>query len=313
MNMNNYLLESVDSLALEHEQEKIIKDNKFTKASIFKYDLEESELSNALEDLDTYGLFTQEKVIILKNIELLKYDDYKSDFEHLFKYLDNPNPDNLLIIEANKLSGTSKVGKILKEKCIYNKIELNTKSYIKQLLKDYEIDNNTIDLLDNYCLGDISKIYNECLKLKDYKCEEKVITEDDIKELVTKKLGDSKDLTFAFSRSIALRDKKDALKKYKELLSYNFEPISIIGLLSSQIRIIYQVKLLEKEKLTDRQIANILEEKSDYRITKTRELTKLYSEESLLRLLQELSDIDLKMKTTDLDANALLEMFIINL
>ena len=28
MNMNNYLLESVDSLALEHEQEKIIKDNK---------------------------------------------------------------------------------------------------------------------------------------------------------------------------------------------------------------------------------------------------------------------------------------------
>ena len=73
----------------------------------------------------------------------------------MFKYLDNPNPDNLLIIEANKLSGTSKVGKILKEKCIYNKIELNTKSYIKQLLKDYEIDNNTIDLLDNYCLGDI--------------------------------------------------------------------------------------------------------------------------------------------------------------
>ena len=29
--------------------------------------------------------------------------------------------------------------------------------------------------------------------------------------------------------------------------------------------------------------------------------------------LEELSDIDLKMKTTDLDANALLEMFIINL
>ena len=96
-------------------------------------------------------------------------------------------------------------------------------------------------------------------------------------------------------------------------MSYNFEPISIIGLLSSQIRIIYQVKLLEKERLSDREIANILEEKSDYRITKTRELTKLYSEESLLNLLQELSDIDLKMKTTDLDANALLEQFIINI
>ena len=311
--MNNYLIESTDSLSLENEASKLIKDNKFTKASVYKYDLEETELENALEDLDTYGLFTQEKVIILKNIESLKYDDYKSEFEHLFRYLDNPNQDNLLIIEVSKLSGTSKIGKILKEKCTYNKVELNTKSYIKQLLKDYEVDPNTINLLDNYCLGDISKIYNECQKLKDYKYEEKVITEDDVKELVTKKLGDSKDLTFSFSRSIALRDKKGALKRYKELLSYNFEPISIIGLLSSQIRIIYQVKLLEKERLSDREIANILEEKSDYRITKTRELTKLCSEDSLLHLLQELSDIDFKMKTTDLDANALLEQFIINI
>lgn len=311
--MNNYLIESTDSLSLENEASKLIKDNKFTKASIYKYDLEETELENALEDLDTYGLFTTQKVIILKNIETLKYDDYKSEFEHLYKYLDNPSPDNLLIIEVNKLPSNSKVGKVLKEKCTYNKIELNTKSYIKQLLKEYEIDSSAINLLDNYCLGDISKIYNECQKLKNYKLEEKVITEDDIKEIVDKKLGDSKDLTFSFSRSIALRDKRDALKRYKELLSYNFEPISIIGLLSSQIRIIYQVKLLEKERLSDREIANILEEKSDYRITKTRELTKLYSEESLLNLLQELSDIDLKMKTTDLDANALLEQFIINI
>ena len=311
--MNNYLLECNDKIALENEQERIIKDNKFTKASIYKYDLEETELENALEDLDTYGLFTQEKVIIIKNIELLKYDDYKKDLEHLFKYLDNPNPDNLLIIEVSKLNSTSKIGKVLKEKCNYTKIELNTKSYIKQLLKDYKIDNSAINLLDNYCLGDISKIYNECQKLRNYKYEEKEITEDDIKELVIKKLGDSKDLTFAFSRSIALRDKKDALKRYKELLSYNFEPISIIGLLSSQIRIIYQVKLFEKERLTDKEIANILEEKSDYRITKTRELTKLYTEDTLLNLLQELSNIDLKMKTTDLDANALLEQFIINI
>lgn len=311
--MNNYLIESTDSLSLENETSKLIKDNKFTKASIYKYDLEETELDRALEDLDTYGLFTTQKVIILKNIETLKYDDYKSEFEHLYKYLDNPSPDNLLIIEVSKLPSTSKIGKVLKEKCTYKKVELNTKSYIKQLLKEYEIDSNTINLLDNYCLGDISKIYNECQKLMNYKYEEKVITEDDIKEIVDKKLGDSKDLTFSFSRSIALRDKRDALKRYKELLSYNFEPISIIGLLSSQIRIIYQVKLLEKERLSDREIANILEEKSDYRITKTRELTKLYSEESLLNLLQELSDIDLKMKTTDLDANALLEQFIINI
>ena len=104
-----------------------------------------------------------------------------------------------------------------------------------------------------------------------------------------------------------MKDKKEALKKYKELLSYDIEPLSIIGLLASQIRIIYQVKLLEKRNLRDKEIANILEEKSDYRITKTRELTRLYSEEELLKLMQELSEMDLKLKTNDVDGKSLLE------
>jgi len=154
---------------------------------------------------------------------------------------------------------------------------------------------------------------NECDKLKNYKLNGKTITTTDIKELVTKKLGDSKELTFAFSRSLALKDKKDALIKYRELRSYNIEPLSIIGLLASQIRIIYQVKLLEKGKLTSKEIASQLGEKSDYRITKTRELTKLYSENELLKLMQELANIDYRIKTTDVDANSLIELYILNI
>jgi len=311
--MTSYLIESLDSLSLEKEKDKIIKDNKFKDASISIYDMEEEPLQNALEDLDTYSFLSSQKIIIIKNIEFLKYEDNKKDLDHLFKYIDNPNPDNLLIIEAKKLNNTTKVAKDLKKKCEYIAVEVDSKKYIKNELKGYEIDQKTIEYLDEYCLGDITKIYNECQKLKNYKIDDKSITIDDIKELVVKKLGDSKDITFAFSRALAMKDKREALKKYKELLSYDIEPLSIIGLLASQIRIIYQVKLLEKRNLRDREIANILEEKSDYRITKTRELTRLYSEEELLRLMQELSDMDLKLKTNDVDGKSLLEFFIINI
>ena len=173
--------------------------------------------------------------------------------------------------------------------------------------------NNTINLLDEYCLSDITKIDGECSKLMNYKIDNKTITKEDIEELVVKKLGDEKDLTFAFSRSLAERNIKEALLKYHELLSYDIEPLSIIGLLASQIRIIYQVKLLEKNNLSDKEIANTLEEKSDYRIRKTRELTRLYSEEDLLSLMKRLSDMDYKIKTTDVDGKNLLELFIINI
>lgn len=311
--MNSYLLESLDSLSLVKERESLVKKNKFQDAEKSIFDLEEVPLANVLEALDTYSFLSDKKLIIIRGIESLKYEENKKDLDHLFKYIDNPNPDNLLIIEATKLNNTTKIAKELKKKCQYTAIEIDPKRFIKGELKDYTIDQNTINLLNDYCLGDITKISNECQKLKNYKINDKKITQADIKELVVKKLGDSKELTFAFSRSLALKDKKDALKKYKELLSYNIEPLSIIGLLASQIRIIYQVKLLEKRNLSDREIANMLGERSDYRITKTRELTRYYSESELLELMQKLSDIDLKIKTNDIDGNSLIELFIINI
>ena len=311
--MNSYLLESEDSLSLQTERDYIIHENHFEDAVINTYDMEEVPLENALEDLDTYGFLSDKKVIVIENIEVLKYDDFKKDFEHLFLYIKNPNPDNLLILESNKLNNTLKVTKELKKICKYIEISIDIKSYIKNAFKGYKIDTNTMNLLEEYCLGDYSKIANECLKLKNYKMDDKIITKEDVIELVPKKLGDSKDLTFAFSRSLGLRDREDALRKYLELLSFDLEPISIIGLLASQVRITYQVKLLEKERLSDKDIAATLGEKSDYRIRKTRELTKYYTEEELLKLMQELADMDYKMKTEDVDGNHLIEMFILNI
>ena len=311
--MNSYLIESVDSLSLQKTRENLIKENNFTDATISFYDLDEVLLQDALEDLDTYSFLSDKKVIIIENIESIKYDDFKKDFDHLLKYIDNPNSDNLLIIEAHKLNNVLKITKELKNKCKYISIEIDSKKYIKDSLNGYKIDTNTINLLDEYCLGDITKIDGECAKLKNYKIDDKIITREDIEELVVRKLGDEKELTFAFSRSLAEKDIKSALLKYHELLSYDIEPLSIIGLLASQIRIIYQVKILEKRHLSDKEIADMLEEKSDYRIKKTRELTRLYSEEELLRLMQRLSDMDYKIKTTDIDGKSLLEFFIINI
>ena len=308
--MNNYLIEENDSLKIKNIRDNLIKDNNFLDATISIYDLEENNLDNALEDLDTYSFLSPKKVIIINNIEILKYDENKNQLEHLLKYIKDPNKDNLLIVECK--NSTNKIIKELKKVLEVITNNFNSKDYIKNTFKDYKIDYKAINMLEEYCLDDYTKLVNECDKLKNYKCDDKTITCDDIEELVIKKLGDSKDLTFAFSRSLALRDRKDAIEKYKELLNYNIEPLSIIGLLASQIRIIYQVKLLENKYLKDKEIAEILGEK-EFRIKKTRELTRLYSENDLLRLMQELANMDYRIKTEDIDGNSLIEMFILNI
>ena len=206
--MNSYLIESEDTLSLNNEISKIIKNNDFTQAVINTYDIEETLLENALEDLDTYSFLSEKKVVVIKNIETIKEDQFTKDIEHLFKYIDNPNPDNLLIITSRKLDSRLKFSKNLKSKCQISKIEVNPKAFIKQQLKDYKVSQETINLLEEYCLGDMTKIYNECEKLKNYKMDDKTITKEDIIELVMKKLGDSKDLVFSFTRSLAERDRK---------------------------------------------------------------------------------------------------------
>ncbi len=310
--MNSYLLEGIDFVLIDNEINKIIKDNKFIDAERSVYDLEEVELSHALEDLDTYNFLSDKKIIIVKNIDFIKYDDCKKDFDHLLKYIDNPQDDKLLIILAKKLNNTTKICKELKKKCKYISIEINSKAFIKNELEGYSVKQDVINELDFYCQGDITKIKNECLKLKNYKLDEKTITIDDVHELVTRKLVDSQDLIFSLTRSICEKDKKKSLKEYKELLEYNFDVLSIIGLLGSQFRNIYQVMLLNDRNLNNKEIADMLGEK-EFRIKKTKELISYYSESEILNIMKMLSDIDLRIKTTDTDSYNEFELFILNL
>lgn len=321
--MNSYYLISDDFEAIKEEEKNIIKKESFSDYETSIYDMEETTLDNALEDLDTYNFLSSKKLVIIRNIEEVKENENKEKIEHLLKYIDNPSQDNLLIIEARKTKQKTdteekkekskvNIDKELKKRCKSIEVEINSISFIKNQLKDYKISDKDIKLLDEYCMNDITKIKTECDKLMSYCMDSKKIEAKDIELLVSKKLGDPKDLTFQFTRNLGERNKEKALKDYKELLEYNIEPLQIIGLLSSQLRIIYQVKLLSKKQLSDREIANMLEEK-EFRIKKTRELIALYTEEELRSLIQKLSDMDLRIKTTDTSSKNELELFILNI
>lgn len=309
---NNYLIECTDFLTIQIEINKIIKENKFEDASQNYYDIQEVPLENALEDLDTYGFLTSKKVVVITNFDCLDLSNEK-DLERLVKYVKNPNPDNILVIATKKfVIKENKYLKDLKKNLEIISISVDPISYIKNELKGYKVDKEVISLINEYCLEDITKIHNECNKLKIFKIEDKIISKEDVKELIIKKLGDATELTFSFTRALAEKDKKEALRLYQEILNYNVEPLSLIGLLASQFRIMYQVKVLDRKRMSNMEIAKILNTK-EFRIMKTKELTRYYTEKEILSLIIKLSEIDLKIKTTNSDPNLLLQLLIINI
>ena len=308
--MNNYLIEGNDYISVNNKISEIIKKNDFSDASISKYDLSEGLLDDALEDLNTYGLFSDKKIVIINNFD--KMDPLLNNIEELLKYVENSSSLNLLFVVSDKYDDRKKIIKDLKKKMEFIKISTDPVEFTKSCLEGYKIENGVINLLVNNTLGDVTRLYNECNKLKTYKINDKYISKDDVEELSFKKLGDSTEITFQFSRALAEKDKKGALILYQELLNYKIEPLSIIGLLASQFRIMYQVKSLEEKNMRNDEIASSLKEKP-YRITKTRELTRYYSKKEILDLMIKLEDIDLKIKTTSVDANTLVQLFILNI
>ena len=142
---NNYFIENPSYHIINKEIESIITSRGFLEATKSVYDLSEEPLENALEDLDTYSLFGDKKVIIIKN---LFFEKKEQDIERLLKYIDHQSENNLLFITIDKVdSRLSLSKKLMKNKNVtYLKKEVDLTKYIKEKLNTYKIDFQAIHL-----------------------------------------------------------------------------------------------------------------------------------------------------------------------
>lgn len=305
---NNYLLVYDNYYLFQEKLKDIIISTKFENASITNYDLEEEDLYNALLDLDTYSFLTEQKVIIIKNINLLEDNQ---DTKHLLKYLDNPNNDNLLILTTTKFNATKKINKELKKKTNYIKLETDLNKEIKNILQGYEVESGVITKLIEYSNNNIDIIKSECDKLKQYKFDTKKITKEDVETIVIKHIGESTQIVFDLIKDIAIKDKKRAIIKYEKLKKYNVDDIALIGLLESQLRLMIQIIMFSEKNYTNKDIAATLNI-HPYRIEKTKELLRYSNKKDVCNMIKNLSNIDYKIKSGQIDNKDAIFMYIIN-
>lgn len=305
---NNYLLVYDNYYLFQEKLKDIISSTKFENASITNYDLEEEDLYNALLDLDTYSFLTEQKVIIIKNINLLEDNQ---DTKHLLKYLYNPNNDNLLILTTTKFNATKKINKELKKKTNYIKLETDLNKEIKNILQGYEVEAGVITKLIEYSNNNIDIIKSECDKLKQYKFDTKKITKEDVETIVIKHIGESTQIVFDLIKDIAIKDKKRAIIKYEKLKKYNVDDIALIGLLESQLRLMIQIIMFSEKKYSNKDIATTLNI-HPYRIEKTKELLRYSNKKDVCNMIKNLSNIDYKIKSGQIDNKDAIFMYIIN-
>lgn len=310
---SNYLLLSTSAQLTDRKIASLLYENGFLDATITYYDLETDSLADVLEDVDTVSFLTPKKAVIAKNALFLEAGGKEEEkvLQHLEKYLEHPLDSVLCIFTVRKLDERKKISKRMKEKTTFLDLNQNLAKQQQDLFQGYKLEKGVLSLLQSYCQDDFDTFFMESEKLKLYRFEEKEIFLADVKLLVQEPLQDKDNLAFQLSRSIAERNKKEALSIYQQLAQYRVEPHAMLGLMESQYRLLYQVKVLEKQGFRKEEIAQTLEA-HPFRISKTMELTRLYSLPDIQKFLLSLANLDYQMKSGEVDSTIAIELLILN-
>ena len=310
----NYLLYGKELFLIDKEVKNIINKNNIEEINISKYDLELNSLNEILDDANTVSLFSNNKLIIVENAYIFSRTQNKKidNVEILEDYLKNKSDTIIIFINNNeKIDSVKKIVKLIKEKGIikeFNPLK-NINSTVKNMFENYKISDSSINLLVDRVGNNLELIYQEVEKLKIYKIDDKTITNKDIEDIVVENINID---IFKFVDDIINKNKKGAIKTYKELLKLNEEPIKIVALLASKFRLMYQASILAKKGYTEENIAEILKVHK-YPVHLAILSGYKYSSEILLKYLNDLADLDIGIKTGEKDKELALELFILSL
>lgn len=281
-----------------------------------KYDGEESDLSVILFHADEVNLFSNINMIVVDNASFFTSTSNKKEtnqnLDYLESYFKNPNPNTILVFRINheKLDERKKIVKIAKEKGFLKECNgvQNLEKIVADLLEDYTITKGDIQYLLERVGTDLAILKQEIDKLKLYKIEDKTIQTEDITLLTSKNIDTN---LFHLIDSIIMKNKKEAMECYQEMLKMGEEPIAILVLLANQFRMIYQVKRLFQRGYSEKQIAAELKVHW-YPVRKTLGRMQEYREETLLEYIQKLADLDVSIKKGECDKFLFLELFLLN-
>lgn len=306
-----YLLYGDVHYLIDKEITKILNDNKIEDINISKYELDNTNYKDIIEDASTISLFAAKKAIIVSNAYLFTSDIKSLDLTLFEEYFNNYNPDTILIFKLNepKIDERKKVVKLIKKIGVVKDYNQNNdlNKIVLDMFDNYKISSSLITLLIDRVGTDIYTLKNEIDKIKLYKNNDLDITEEDIIDLTSENI--EADL-FKLIDAIIDDNKEQGITLYKEMLKYNLEPIQIIVSLANKFRLIYQVKELSLRGYNQGDIASLLHQKPGY-IYFLMQQGKKYSSDKLVSLLKDLSELDYQIKSGNVDKTLAFELFIL--
>ena len=312
----NYFLYGNDSYLLKRELYKILNAHNCDELSVTYYDASDKSFSleQVMDDANTFPMFSDSKVIIVKNPIFLTSQGSleEGQFEVLESYLKTPfSMTNLVFYSENlQIDSRKKTFKLLQKLCRNLKIEnFDTVEMGKMIREDIrkeeiDIEQNALDELITRIPTDIQAWRNELNKLKLF--ENKIYMED-IAVLVPKAIEDD---IFLLVNVVLKKDLSKAIAILEDLLIGKRDQVEMISILASQFRLMYQCASFLCAHRSEREIVSELKI-HPYRVKKAIEACRSTTIDVILALLSALADLDQKIKSGKIEKALGFELFLI--
>lgn len=318
-NKRIYLFIGDEKLIIKNKINHLIGEIKADDYNVSSYDLDEVELSNAIQDAQTSPFLSEYKVIVLKNPVFLTNE--KSVIEHnidmFLQYLKNPLETTYLIIDATglklseKKAVTKEVKKYAEERSTSALSDVEIRGWLTRMLskEGVLIDENAIDTFINVVGKNLEVAKHEIDKLIYYVGKGNIVTSQIIHNVCIKTLETD---VYALSNLILNGEKKKVIQKYHRLVKDGNDPYYLFSLISRTIRVLYLSKIILQEKQGKDYLAQVLGVSSG-RAFYIEKDTKKISAAQLEKFLHQAGDLDYKIKSGQIEVQAGLELFLFEL
>lgn len=319
----NVLLYGNESFLLSQELLKLLKlkcgDDYAMNTVYYDASIQPFSFQNALDDADTLPMFSDHKVVVVKHAQFLVKGSGLNAKESasFISFLQQDRPETTFVLmHDNDNIDTSKdyVKELKKNAELIHVKKLESFAYrkvVQDLIKQkgLQLSKAAFETLIFRLDENLANAYQEIEKLEIYGQK---LNEEDIEALVSRPLDNE---VFHLVNAIMDKNMKRAFSIWNDMVVLNMEPLAFVGLIASQLRLMYQVALLNKEGYHREDMINLLSVGTPNinvgRVNRMLALSRNTKPERILEILNHLASLDQKSKMGLLDKNFGFELFLI--
>lgn len=288
----------------------------------FNLDILETQvnLDTIRNSVETVPFMDDKKVVIVKEFDLLKNSNIREAKENEFiEYIKSIPKSSVLVFINSDINKDSKLLKtIKKEGIVCDCDKLSEMDLYKWVRKRFDLNGATIEnaqiayfiqqtgYLDRYSKKTLNDLENEINKISSFIDKDKKVSNYIIDKLLVKKVEND---IFKLIDFISQKKAKESLKILNDILDEGQSVSYVFSMISNNLKLIIQTKLLLKEGKSNEYIKEKLN-KPLFVISKAIKQSKYFSYEEIIRMLNSILDYEYKIKRNLMKDEIAIDMFI---